>query len=59
MTVEFNIPDAVSRMRSSLVVRLAHQYGTIQALEYMNQLRFPTIGYMIKLQVTEDLNNAD
>lgn len=59
MTVEINIPDAVSRMRSSLVVRLAHQYGTMKALEYMNQLRFPTIGYMIKLQVTEDLNNAD
>ena len=59
MTVESNIPDVVSRMRSSLVVRLAHQYGTIQALEYMNQLRFPTIGYMIKLQVTEDLCNVD
>ena len=59
MTVEINIPDAVSRMRHTIVVTLAHQYGAIQALEYMNQLRFPTIGYMIKLQVTEDLYNAD
>ena len=59
MTVEFNTPDAVSRMRSSLVVRLAHQYGTMKALDYMNQLRSPTIGHMTKLQVTEDLNNAD
>lgn len=59
MTVEFNIPDTVSSMRSSIVVRLAHRYGTMKALDYMNQLRVPTIGHMTKLQLTEDLNNAD
>jgi hypothetical protein len=59
MSVEINIPDAVSRLRSSIVVRLAHRYGTMKALDYMNQLQPPTIGYMTKLQLTEDLYNAD
>jgi len=53
-----NIPDVVYHMRTSIVVKLIHQYGAIQALGYMNQLAPLSIGPMTKLQLMEDLCNV-
>lgn len=55
-----NIPDVVYHMRTSILVKLIHQYGAMQALGYMNQLAPPSIirHNMTKLQLMEDLRNV-